>query len=131
MSNPVMKSRPTRAATIASMRNKKMTAVAEDSDDSFDGAGEVIDASDEDVEPAPSTRGRKRPAPAPTKTPKRKAAKPPSGRAARSTRAATAVDDDSGDDVDEIVAPSRTRATRTASGMTQGGTQSTWGRSRR
>jgi double-strand break repair protein MRE11 len=131
MSNPVTKSRPTRAATIASMRNKKMTAVAEDSDDSFDEADEVIDASDEDIAPAPSTRGRKRPAPAPTKTPKRKAAKPPSGRAARSTRAATAVDDDSGDDVDEIVAPSRTRATRTASGMTQGGTQSTWGRSRR
>lgn len=130
MSNPVTKSRPTRAATIASMRNKKMAAVAEDSDDSFDEADEVIDASDEDIAPAPSTRGRKRPAPAPTKTPKRKAAKPPSGRA-RSTRAATAVDDDSGDDVDEIVAPSRTRATRTASGMTQGGTQSTWGRSRR
>jgi len=131
MSNPVTKSRPTRAATIASMRNKKkMTAVAEDSDDSFDEADEVIDASDEDVAPAPSTRGRKRPAHAPTKTPKRKAAKPPSGRA-RSTRAATTVDDDSGDDVDEIVAPSRTRATRTASGMTQGGTQSTWGRSRR
>lgn len=130
MSNPVTKSRPTRAATIASMRNKKMTAVAEDSDDSFDEADEVIDASDEDIAPAPSTRGRKRPAPALKKTPKRKAAKPPSGRA-RSTRAATAVDDDSGDDVDEIVAPSRTRATRTASGMTQGGTQSTWGRSRR
>ena len=57
------------------------------------------------------------------------AAKPPTGRA-KATRGRAAAGDDSGDDVDEIIAPSR-RGTRGTQNTSTQGTQNTWGRSRR
>ena len=141
LSAPVEKStRPSRAAAIASTRVKRNAAkkpvvrddAPSDSDDSFIVDDEVIEASDEDevIDASPPARGRKRAAATKPATKKAKpAAKPPTGRA-KATRGRAATGDDSGDDVDEIIAPSR-RGTRGTQNTSTQGTQNTWGRSRR
>jgi double-strand break repair protein MRE11 len=144
LSAPMTKStQPSRATAIASTRRKQNAAkrpvarddAPSDSDDSFNIDDEVIEASDDDevVEASPPARGRKRAVvPAATKPAAKKAkpaAKPPARRA-KVTRGRAARGDDSGDDVDEIIAPSRRSARATQNTSTQG-TQNTWGRSRR
>jgi len=82
------------------------------------------------LDASPPARGRKRAAATKPATKKTKpAAKPPTGRA-KATRGRAAAGDDSGDDVDEIIAPSR-RGTRGTQNTSTQGTQNTWGRSRR
>lgn len=132
LSNPAQKStRASRATAIASTRVKKKAAsiaaaaaAASDSDKSFDADDDVIEPSD-DENVVVAARGRKRAAAATVKSTQKKAKKQTAGR--RSQRSALTPGEDSGDDVDELVAPSRSRSAR----GTQSATQNTWGRTRR
>ena len=142
LSNPAPRPpRPSRAAAaVASTRVRRNAAAAkdaaEDSDDSFDVDDEVIEASDEEEVIAMPTRGKKRAAAPPTRATQRKTkatktTTAAASRAKKTTRRTNgAAGDDSGDDVDEVVAPTRGGRSTRGTQNTQA-TQNTWGRTRR